>query len=66
MLLTSTQFGLGHWFGHPPGPTGVLLTGIGGFVLATSILDTGGIAWAWILHGIQDVLVYVILVMANK
>lgn len=30
MLLTSVLFGLGHWFGHPSGPTGIVLAALAG------------------------------------
>ncbi len=65
LWLTSTHFGLGHWFGHPSGATGAVMTALAGVVLATSMLDTGGIAWAWFMHGVQDVLLYVILVLGS-
>ncbi len=65
LWLTSIQFGLGHWFGHPSGITGALMASAAGFILATSMLDTGGFFWAFTMHGIQDVVIFVFLVMAK-
>lgn len=64
LWLTSVLFGLGHWFGRPSGPTGVLMTLVVGFILGKSMLETGGFAWAWLAHGIQDVLIFAFIVMA--
>ncbi len=63
MLLTSALFGLGHWFGHPSGPTGVVLAGIAGWVWAKSMLDTRGITWAWAIHGAEDVVILAFVAM---
>jgi membrane protease YdiL (CAAX protease family) len=57
LLLTSAVFGLGHWFGHPSGPSGVIMAGIAGWFWGKSMIDTRGIFWAWWSHGIQDVLI---------
>ncbi len=64
--LTSVLFGLGHWWGHPSGPLGVLMTGFAGLILARSMLDTGGFTWALFMHGIQDVVIYSFVVMAGR
>lgn len=65
LLITSLLFGLEHWFGHPSGPSGVLLAGFAGYVWGRSMVDTGGSAWAWLIHGAQDVVIFSFLVAAN-
>jgi membrane protease YdiL (CAAX protease family) len=65
LLVTSLLFGLAHWFGHPSGPSGVLLAGFAGYMWGKSMVETGGSAWAWLIHGFQDVLIFEFLIMAH-
>jgi membrane protease YdiL (CAAX protease family) len=48
-------FGIPHWFGTPGKAPGVLMAGFLGWVMAQSVLDTGGLGWAWVIHEAQDV-----------
>jgi membrane protease YdiL (CAAX protease family) len=64
LFITSTLFGLAHWFGHPSGASGVLMAGVAGYVWGRSMIDTGGSAWAWIMHAVQDVVIFVFFVAA--
>ena len=66
LWMTSVLFGLGHWFGHPSGPTGVVMAGFAGFVWGKSMLDTRGFAWAWMIHAFQDVVIFSLLVMSTR
>jgi membrane protease YdiL (CAAX protease family) len=61
--MTAAAFGLAHWSGHPSGPTGVLLTFAGGLMLAKAFVETRGIAWAWAIHALLDVVIFVFIVM---
>jgi membrane protease YdiL (CAAX protease family) len=61
--MTAAAFGLAHWSGHPSGPTGVLLTFAGGLMLAKAFVETRGIAWAWAIHALVDVVIFVFIVM---
>jgi membrane protease YdiL (CAAX protease family) len=65
LLGTSLLFGLAHWFGHPSGPSGVLLAGFAGYMWGKSMVETRGSAWAWLIHGFQDVVIFAFLIMAN-
>ena len=65
LWMTSALFGLGHWFGHPSGPTGVVMAGFAGLVWGKSMLDTRGFAWAWIIHGFQDLVIFTLLLMSR-
>jgi membrane protease YdiL (CAAX protease family) len=64
--MTATAFGLGHWFGHPSGPSGVALTLIAGLVLAKAMLETRGLVWPWAIHAVQDVLIFAFLVLGSN
>ncbi len=66
LWITAVLFGLAHWFGHPSGPTGVVLTGFGGWVLGKSMLETRGFLWAWLIHGFQDVIILAFIVMTSS
>lgn len=63
--MTATAFGLGHWFGHPNGPSGVALTLVGGLVLAKAMFETRGLFWPWAIHAVQDVVIFAFLVLAS-
>ena len=65
-LMTSVMFGIGHWFGHPSGPSGVVLAFVAGWVLARSMVKTRGSLWAWAVHAAEDFLIYGALVMAAR
>jgi hypothetical protein len=53
-------FGTVHYFGIPGGPTGALMAGFLAWLATRSILDTRGIGWAWLLHFVQDVLIFTV------
>jgi membrane protease YdiL (CAAX protease family) len=65
LVATSALFGLAHWFGHPSGPSGVLLAGVAGWIWGRSMLDTGGSGWAWAIHAAQDVVIFLAIAMAK-
>ena len=56
-MLSAVIFGLPHYLGRPSGVSGVILAGILGFILAKSVLETGGFFWAWSIHFVQDVII---------
>jgi membrane protease YdiL (CAAX protease family) len=62
--MTATAFGIAHWFGHPSGPSGVVLALLAGLVLAKAMLETRGLLWPWAIHAVQDVAIFVFLVLA--
>jgi membrane protease YdiL (CAAX protease family) len=66
LLVTSVIFGLAHWFGHPSGLSGVFLAGFAGWLWGKSIVDTQGFTWAWLIHGLQDVVIFLFLLMAGQ
>lgn len=65
LWMTSVRWGLGHWFGTPPGPLGAAGATLFGLFLGKSMLETGGFLWAWLIHFVQDVVIFTLLVMAS-
>lgn len=62
-LLCAIAFGAPHYFGKPGKIPGVLMAGFLGYVMAWSVLDTGSLEWAWIIHFVQDVPIIAMLLM---
>jgi membrane protease YdiL (CAAX protease family) len=60
-LLTATLFGIGHFYGQPSGPIGVVLAGLAGWIWAKSMLETCGFLWAFTIHFVQDLVIFVFL-----
>jgi membrane protease YdiL (CAAX protease family) len=58
LLLTATYFGLAHYYGVPYGVIGVLMAGLLGWLLGKSMLETKGFFWAWLIHFLQDVMIF--------
>lgn len=65
LWLTSIFFGIGHYFGQPSGPSGAIMATIAGWFWAKSIVETRGVAWAFIMHMVQDVVIFYFLVLAT-
>ena len=64
LLITSVNFGINHWVGgHPDGLVGVVTVAVAGYLWGRSMLDTRGIAWAWILHAAGDIIISLLLAM---
>ena len=63
--LMAAFFGLGHFYGIPYGIVGVLMATFLGWLLGKSMLETRGMAWAWFLHFLQDVLIFAFLAIGS-
>jgi membrane protease YdiL (CAAX protease family) len=61
ILLTAVFFGIGHYYGQPSGPLGVLMAGFAGWVWARSMVDTRGGVWAFLIHMAQDIVIFTFL-----
>jgi membrane protease YdiL (CAAX protease family) len=64
ILLTAVFFGIGHFFGQPSGLLGVLMAGFAGWIWARSMIETRGGLWAFIIHMLQDMVIFTFLVVA--
>jgi membrane protease YdiL (CAAX protease family) len=60
-LLSGVLFGIPHYFGNPGKVPGVLLAGFLGWLMCLSVLQTGGMGWAWAIHFVQDVVIFALL-----
>jgi hypothetical protein len=59
LLINIVFFGLAHYLhGSPPGVTGFLLTGFLAWLLGKSLLETKGMAWAWLMHFMPDAVIF--------
>jgi len=56
--ISSLIFGLGHFFGTPNGVFGVIASGLLGWLLAKSVLETKSLGWALLIHFLQDVVIF--------
>lgn len=65
LLLSAALFGLPHYAGWPNGPVGVLMAGVLGYVLGKATLETTGLGIAWVIHFVQDVIIFTALFMMN-
>lgn len=66
VAATSVLFGLAHFGGHPSGISGVLMAGFFAWVAARSMVDTSGWGWAWLLHFVQDVIIFLMVMMTGS
>ena len=57
-LVSAAIFGGVHYFGTPGGIPGVLMAGFLGWFAAKSIGETRGFFWAWLIHFLQDVVIF--------
>jgi membrane protease YdiL (CAAX protease family) len=64
-LLTAVLFGLGHYYGQPSGPLGVVMAGIAGWLWARSMIETRGFVWAFFIHLVQDIVILSFLAVAT-
>lgn len=58
LWLTAVFFGLGHYFGVPYGVIGVIMASFLGWMMGKAMLETRGFFWAWLIHFLQDVLIF--------
>jgi membrane protease YdiL (CAAX protease family) len=64
VLLTAVLFGLGHYYGQPSGPIGIVMAGFAGWIWARSMIETRGFAWAFFIHMVQDIVILSFLAVA--
>jgi len=65
IATSSVLFGLAHYGGHPSGISGMAMAGFFAWIMARSMVDTGGWGWAWLLHVIQDVIIFLMVFMTG-
>lgn len=65
LWLMAAYFGIGHYYGVPYGIIGVLMAGFLGWFLGKSMLETRGLWWAWFIHFLQDVWIFLFLAIGS-
>ena len=65
VLLTAIFFGVGHYYGQPSGPIGVVMAAFAGWIWARSMVETRGSGWAFSIHVVQDIVIFCFLAMAT-
>ncbi|HTF28965.1 MAG TPA: CPBP family intramembrane glutamic endopeptidase [Flavitalea sp.] len=56
--ISAIIFGIPHFLGTPSGIFGVLMSGLLGWILAKSVIETRGLSWALLIHSLQDVIIF--------
>jgi len=60
LLITAVFFGLAHYlYGSLSGLIGFLMTGFLAWLLGKSMIETRGFVWAWFIHFLADVVIFV-------
>ncbi|MFZ5901923.1 MAG: CPBP family intramembrane glutamic endopeptidase [Chloroflexota bacterium] len=65
LWLMAAYFGIGHYYGVPYGIIGVVMAGFMGWFLGKSMLETRGLWWAWFIHFLQDVWIFLFLAIGS-
>eukprot|EP01083_Nonionella_stella_P298949 1014517_1 len=65
-LLCAAVFGIPHYFGIPGGAIGSLMAAYLGYNGSKAIVETKGIAMAWFMHFVQDVVIYSAMLLTMK
>lgn len=64
--MAALIFGIGHFYGAPSGIVGVVMSTLLGWYLSRSMVETKGFAASWIIHFLQDVVIFsTILLLGN-
>ncbi|MGB7594674.1 MAG: CPBP family intramembrane glutamic endopeptidase, partial [Erysipelotrichaceae bacterium] len=58
LLVGAFIFGIGHYYGAPGGIVGALMSTLLGWYMGRSMLETKGMASAWLIHFMQDVVIF--------
>jgi membrane protease YdiL (CAAX protease family) len=65
LIVSAILFGLPHYFGYPNGFIGIVMSGVLGYILCKATIETKGLSIAWIIHFIQDIIIFTALMMTN-
>lgn len=65
LIISAVVFGLPHYFGNPGGITGMLMSGVLGYILCKATIETKGLSIAWTIHFVQDIIIFTALMMIN-
>ncbi len=63
LLIAAGFFGMAHYYGAPSGVVGVIMSGVLGWYMCRSMYETKGFVSAWIIHFMQDVVIFATIVL---
>ena len=63
VLMSAVFFGIAHYYGVPGGFLGAAMSGLLGWYMARSMAETKGMISAWIIHFMQDTVIFSMIVM---
>lgn len=58
LFVAAAFFGMAHFYGAPSGVLGVVMSGVLGWYLSLSMYETGGLVASWVIHFMQDVVIF--------
>ncbi|OJF91545.1 CPBP family intramembrane glutamic endopeptidase [Alkalibacterium sp. 20] len=58
IFIAAMIFGIAHFYGAPSGIVGVVMSVLLGWYLSRSMYETKGFASSWIIHFMQDVVIF--------
>jgi membrane protease YdiL (CAAX protease family) len=56
--ISAVVFGIPHFLGTPNGVFGVVMSGLLGWLLAKSVIETRSLGWALFIHFLQDMVIF--------
>ncbi len=65
LWISAVFFGTAHFYGVPYGVIGVLMATFLGWIMGKAMLETRGFFWAWLIHFLQDVVIFYFLAMGS-
>jgi len=65
LIISAVLFGLPHYLGFPSGFTGILMSGVLGYILCKATIETKGLSISWTIHFVQDIIIFTSLMMMN-
>ena len=65
LISSAILFGLPHYQGYPNGILGVFMAGLLGYILSKATYETQGLGIAWLIHFLQDIIIFTALFMMN-
>lgn len=63
VMVAAAFFGVAHFYGVPRGIVGVIMSGVLGWFMCRSMVDTKGFVAAWVIHFLQDLVIFSTIVV---
>ncbi len=61
LIATGLFFGIGHFYGAPSGIAGVFMASLLGWYMNRAMYETKGFLASWMIHALQDVVIFTFL-----